>query len=185
MRRFRATAVLLLVLIACSQPSSVSSEDAKPSDTSPPSSSLIIDQASESNQESDVEKTTKSRELVELEEIWDLAASRPGTDIGQVFQLFRLKQSLGPRNLACLNPESQDVCERIVEAINIVGLHEKQVALLLESLELPHRVLQRDCELLVVTQEFVAGRVNLAVADGIVTGWGSEGSAEFHNEGVC
>jgi len=37
----------------------------------------------------------------------------------------------------------------------------------------------------VVTQEFVAGRVNLAVADGIVTGWGSEGSAEFHNEGVC
>ena len=33
------------------------------------------------------------------------------TDIGQVFQLFRLKQSIGPRNLACYDETSGDVCE--------------------------------------------------------------------------
>ena len=185
MRHILAILVVVSLSMSCSQDPSVSNEDALVNGSSQASTSLAVDQANESNQDSDVEEIVKPPELVELEEIWDLAASRPGADVGQVFQLFRLKQSLGPRNLPCYDPESQDVCEKIVEAINIVGLTERQVGLLLDSLELPHRVLQRDCEVLMVTQEFVAGRVNLAVADGVVTGWGSEGSAKFHNEGDC
>ncbi len=114
-----------------------------------------------------------------------MAAARPGADIGQVFQLFRLKQSLGPRNLACYDETSGEVCEKIVEAINIVGLAEEHVTLLLDSLELPHRVVERDCELLMVTQEFIAGRVNLAVAKGIVTGWASEGGRNFEENDNC
>ena len=129
--------------------------------------------------------TQKTPELERLEDIWDMAAARPGADIGQVFQLFRLKQSIGPRNLACYEETSGDVCEKIVEAINIVGLAEDQVTLLLDSLELPHRVVERDCELLMVTQEFIAGRVNLAVANGIVMGWASEGGRNFEESDSC
>ena len=129
--------------------------------------------------------TQKTPELERLEDIWDMAAARPGADIGQVFQLFRLKQSIGPRNLACYEETSGDVCEKIVEAINIVGLAEDQVSLLLDSLELPHRVVERDCELLMVTQEFIAGRVNLAVANGIVMGWASEGGRNFEESDSC
>ncbi len=129
--------------------------------------------------------TQKTPELERLEDIWDMAAARPGADIGQVFQLFRLKQSIGPRNLACYDETSGDVCEKIVEAINIVGLAEDQVSLLLDSLELPHRVVERDCELLMVTQEFIAGRVNIAVANGIVIGWASEGGRNFEESDSC
>ena len=127
----------------------------------------------------------KPPELERLEDVWDMAAARPGADVGQVFQLFRLKQSLGPRNLACYDETSGEVCEKIVEAINIVGLAEEHVTLLLDSLELPHRVVERDCELLMVTQEFIAGRVNLAVAKGIVTGWASEGGRNFEENDNC
>ena len=130
-------------------------------------------------------RSEKTPELLRLEEVWDLAAARPGADIGQVFQLFRLKQSLGPKNLACYDETSGDVCENIVEAINIIGLTEGHVILLLDSLELPHRVVERDCELLMVTEEFVAGRVNLAVADDIVTGWASEGGRNFEEGESC
>ena len=129
--------------------------------------------------------TQKPSELERLEDVWDMAAARPGADIGEVFQLFRLKQSLGPRNLACYDETSGEVCEKIVEAINIVGLAEEHVTLLLDSLELPHRVVERDCELLMVTQEFIAGRVNLSVAKGIVIGWASEGGRNFEESANC
>ena len=129
--------------------------------------------------------TQKPPELERLEDVWDMAAARPGADIGEVFQLFRLKQSLGPRNLACYDETSGEVCEKIVEAINIVGLAEEHVTLLLDSLELPHRVVERDCELLMVTQEFIAGRVNLSVAKGIVIGWASEGGRNFEESDNC
>lgn len=185
MRQFFAVTIFLTALTACSQDSSLSGEDPQVSDTAQVAPSLVVDQTGESNQESGTDQIVKSPELIKLEDVWDLVASRPGADIGQVFQLFRLKQSLGPRNLPCFDPKSEDVCARIVEAISIMGLTEQQVALLLDSLELPHRVIQRDCELLPVTEDFVAGRVNLAVADRVVTGWGSEGSEEFHYDGAC
>ena len=185
MRPFFAVTFCATALMACSQDSSLSGDDFPVNDTAQVATSLVVDQTTESDQESGTDEIIKSPELVKLEDIWELVASRPGADIGQVFQLFRLKQSLGPRNVPCFDPKSEDVCARIVEAISIVGLTEQQVGLLLDSLELPHRAIQRDCELLPVTKDFVAGRVNLAVADGVVTGWGSEGSEEFHYEGAC
>ena len=185
MRQFFAVTFFLTALMACSQDSSLSGEDVQGNDTAQVATSVVVDPTAELDQESETDQIVKPAELVKLEDIWDLAASRPGVDIGQVFQLFRFKQSLGPRNLPCFDPKSEDVCARIVEAISIVGLTEQQVGLLLDSLELPHRAIQRDCELLPVTEDFVAGRVNLAVADGVVTGWGSEGSEKFHYEGDC
>ena len=185
MRPFFAVTFCATALMACSQDSSLSGEAVQVNDTAQVATSLVVDQTAELDQESGTDQIVKPAELVKLEDIWDLAASRPGADIGQVFQLFRLKQSLGPRNVPCFDPKSEDVCAKIVEAISIVGLTEQQVGLLLDSLELPHRAIQRDCELLPVTEDFVAGRVNLAVADGVVTGWGSEGSEEFHYEGAC
>ena len=185
MRPFFAVTFCATALMACSQDSSLSGDDLPVDDTAQVATSLVVDQIIESDQESGTDEIIKSPELVKLEDIWELVASRPGADIGQVFQLFRLKQSLGPRNLACFDPKSEDVCARIVEAISIVGLTEQQVALLLNSLELPHRVIERDCELLPVTEDFVAGRVNLAVAEGLVTGWGSEGSERSYYDGAC
>jgi len=181
MRQFFAIMIFAAALTACSQDSSLSGEEPQMGDAAQAVTSLAVDQASESA----TEQIVKRPELVRLEDVWDLAASRPGADIGLVFQLFRLKQSLGPRNVPCFDPKSEDVCARIVEAINIVGLTEQQVGLLLDSLELPHRVIARDCEVLMVTREFTAGRVNLAVAEGVVTGWASEGSEESHFDDAC
>ncbi len=96
MRHILAILVVVSLSMSCSQDPSVSNEDALVNGSSQASTSLVVDQANESNQDSDVEEIVKPPELVELEEIWDLAASRPGADVGQVFQLFRLKQSLGP-----------------------------------------------------------------------------------------
>ena len=178
MKRIAGSALSLLVLAACS---STAAQDPELKDSRENPSTEVTD-LSQSTASTQLEKPP---ELVRLEEVWDLAASRPGADIGQVFQLFRLKQSLGPKNLACYDQESGDVCEKIVDAINIVGLTELQVTLLLDSLELPHRVIERDCELLMVTQEFVAGRVNLAVSEGGVTGWASEGGRNFEASENC
>ena len=178
MKKFAVSGLLVLVLAACSSTSDT--PVAMVEDTA----TTMAEDAFVGEEPSPVE-ATKSPELMQLEETWDFAASRPGSDIGQVFQLFRLKQSLGPKNLACYDQESGNVCEEIVEAINVVGLTEQQLTLLLDSLELPHRVIERDCELLMVTEEFVAGRVNFSVNDGLVTGWASEGGGNFLDQENC
>ncbi|HAX05875.1 MAG TPA: hypothetical protein DCX77_09370 [Acidimicrobiaceae bacterium] len=178
MKSFFTVGVFILLLAACSSTSDTAI--AKVDDTA---TTIVEDAVPE--EESTPTALDKSPELIQLEEAWDVAASRPGADIGQVFQLFRLKQSLGPKNLACYDPESGDVCQEIVEAINVVGLTEQQLTLLLDSLELPHRVIERDCELLMVTEEFVGGRVNFSVFEGVVTGWASEGGGSFLDEGTC
>ncbi len=178
MKSFFTVGVFILLLAACS--STPDTAIAKVDDTA---TTIVEDAVPE--EESTPTALDKSPELIQLEEAWDVAASRPGADIGQVFQLFRLKQSLGPKNLACYDPESGDVCQEIVEAINVVGLTEQQLTLLLDSLELPHRVIERDCELLMVTEEFVGGRVNFSVFEGVVTGWASEGGGSFLDEGTC
>tara|TARA_Y100001970_G_C14220423_1_gene852312 strand:- start:714 stop:1250 length:537 start_codon:yes stop_codon:yes gene_type:complete len=170
--------LLLLVFATCS---CAATQDPKLEDSAPRTSSTTT-RVPQTTTSTSIEKPP---ELLRLEEAWDLAAARPGADIGQVFQLFRLKQSLGPKNMACYDEVSGDVCEQIVEAINIVGLPEEHVTLLLDSLELPHRVIERDCELLMVTQEFIAGRVNLAIAEGTVTGWASEGGRNFDQSRNC
>jgi len=178
MKSFFTVGVFILLLAACSSTSDTAIP--KVDDTA---TTIVEDAVPE--EESTPTALDKSPELIQLEEAWDVAASRPGADIGQVFQLFRLKQSLGPKNLACYDPESGDVCQEIVEAINVVGLTEQQLTLLLDSLELPHRVIERDCELLMVTEEFVGGRDNFSVFEGVVTGWASEGGGSFLDEGTC
>jgi len=178
MKRFAAISLIALLLTACS--SSSNTVTAKVDDTV-----TTIAEEAVAEEKPPPTAAPKSTELMQLEDAWDFAASRPGSDIGQVFQLFRLKQSLGPKNIACYDPESGDVCEEIVKAINVVGLTEQQLTLLLDSLELPHRVIERDCELLMVTEEFVGGRVNYSVFEGVVTGWASEGGGSFLDEGNC
>jgi len=178
MKKVIVEVLLLLIFATCS--CSVT-QDPQPELSEPlhsPTTSQLAQSATSA-------PTQKPPELERLEDVWDMAAARPGADIGEVFQLFRLKQSLGPRNLACYDETSGEVCEKIVEAINIVGLAEEHVTLLLDSLELPHRVVERDCELLMVTQEFIAGRVNLSVAKGIVIGWASEGGRNFEESDNC
>ena len=181
MKRFFIGSLVLIFFTACSSASNTELEagDGRPTTTT---SGYAIEDEPEPTESTTV---SKPPELVRLEDAWDFAASRPGTDIGQVFQLFRLKQSLGPKNLACYDPESGDVCEQIVEAINVVGLTEQQLTVLLDSLELPHRVVERDCEPLMITEEFVAGRVNFSVFEGVVTGWASEGGQSFRDNGSC
>ena len=178
MKKVIVEVLLLLIFATCS--CSVT-QDPQPELSEP----LTSPTTSQLAQSATSAPTQKPPELERLEDVWDMAAARPGADIGEVFQLFRLKQSLGPRNLACYDETSGEVCEKIVEAINIVGLAEEHVTLLLDSLELPHRVVERDCELLMVTQEFIAGRVNLSVAKGIVIGWASEGGRNFEESDNC
>ncbi len=178
MKKVIVEVLLLLIFATCS--CSVT-QDPQPELSEP----LTSPTTSQHAQSATSAPTQKPPELERLEDVWDMAAARPGADIGEVFQLFRLKQSLGPRNLACYDETSGEVCEKIVEAINIVGLAEEHVTLLLDSLELPHRVVERDCELLMVTQEFIAGRVNLSVAKGIVIGWASEGGRNFEESDNC
>ena len=181
MKRFFIGSLVLILFTACSSASNVEPE-AEDSQTTTTNS---VNEVADEPEPTESTVAAKPPELVRLEDAWDFAASRPGTDIGQVFQLFRLKQSLGPKNLACYDPESGDVCEQIVEAINVVGLTEQQLAVLLDSLELPYRVVERDCEPLMITKEFVAGRVNVSVFEGVVTGWASEGGQSFWDEGSC
>ena len=178
MKKVIVEVLLLLIFATCS--CSVT-QDPQPELSEP----LTSPTTSQLAQSATSAPTQKPPELERLEDVWDMAAARPGADIGEVFQLFRLKQSLGPRNLACYDQTSGEVCEKIVEAINVVGLAEEHVTLLLDSLELPHRVVERDCELLMVTQEFIAGRVNLSVAKGIVIGWASEGGRNFEESDNC
>ena len=178
MKKVIVEVLLLLIFATCS--CSVT-QDPQPELSEP----LTSPTTSQLAQSATSAPTQKPPELERLEDVWDMAAARPGADIGEVFQLFRLKQSLGPRNLACYDQTSGEVCEKIVEAINIVGLAEEHATLLLDSLELPHRVVERDCELLMVTQEFIAGRVNLSVAKGIVIGWASEGGRNFEESDNC
>lgn len=177
MKRFAIIGLIVLLLAACSSSDTATAEADEMATT--------IAREAIVEEEPPPTAAPKSQELMQLEDAWDFAASRPGADIGQVFQLFRLKQSFGPKNLACYDPESGNVCEDIVEAINVVGLTEQQLTLLLESLELPHRVIERDCELVMVTEEFVAGRVNFSVFEGVVTGWASEGGGNFLNDANC
>ncbi|MDP6283109.1 MAG: hypothetical protein QGF99_05735 [Acidimicrobiales bacterium] len=171
MKRFFIVTLSLVLLTACSSAPNAKSGAGDSQTTTTISGNAATDES----QPTESTMVAKPPELIQLEDAWDSAASRPGADIGQVFQLFRLKQSLGPKNLACYDPDSGDVCEQIVEAIDVVGLTELQLTLLLDSLELPHRVIERDCEPLMVTEEFVAGRVNFSVFEGVVTGWASEG----------
>ena len=178
MKKVIVEVLLLLIFATCS--CSVT-QDPQPELSEP----LTSPTTSQLAQSATSAPTQKPPELERLEDVWDMAAARPGADIGEVFQLFRLKQSLGPRNLACYDETSGEVCEKIVEAINIVGLAEEHATLLLDSLELPHRVVERDCELLMVTQEVIAGRVNLSVAKGIVIGWASEGGRNFEESDNC
>ena len=181
MKKVIVEVLLLLIFATCS--CSVT-QDPQP-ELSEPLTGPATSQIAQTATSAPSAPAQKPPELERLEDVWDMAAARPGADIGQVFQLFRLKQSLGPRNLACYDETSGEVCEKIVEAINIVGLAEEHVTLLLDSLELPHRVVERDCELLMVTQEFIAGRVNLSVAKGIVIGWASEGGRNFEESDNC
>ena len=115
MKKVIVEVLLLLIFATCS--CSVT-QDPQPELSEPlpsPTTSQLAQSATSA-------PTQKPPELERLEDVWDMAAARPGADIGEVFQLFRLKQSLGPRNLACYDETSGEVCEKIVEAINIVGL---------------------------------------------------------------
>ncbi|MDP6862669.1 MAG: hypothetical protein QGH80_03195 [Acidimicrobiales bacterium] len=181
MKRLFIGTLLLALLTACSSASNAESETGDNRAATTTSGNEVADEPEPTESTS----VAKPPDLVRLEDAWDFAASRPGADIGQVFQLFRLKQSLGPKNLACYDPESGDVCEQIVEAINVVGLSEQQLTVLLDSLELPHRVVERDCEPLMITEEFVAGRVNFSVFEGVVTGWASEGGQGVWDDENC
>lgn len=181
MKRLFICTLLLVLLTACSSTSNAEPEAGDSRATTTTSDNEVADEPAPTESTS----VAKPPELVRLEDAWDFAASRPGADIGQVFQLFRLKQSLGPKNLACYDLESGDVCEQIVQAINVVGLSEQQLTVLLDSLELPHRVVERDCEPLMITEEFVAGRVNFSVFEGVVTGWASEGGQGFWDDENC
>ena len=95
MKKFAVSGLLVLVLAACSSTSDTPVAMVEDTATTMAEDAFVGEEPSPA-------EATKSPELMQLEETWDFAASRPGSDIGQVFQLFRLKQSLGPKNLACL-----------------------------------------------------------------------------------
>tara|TARA_B100001996_G_scaffold205294_1_gene157256 strand:- start:319 stop:978 length:660 start_codon:yes stop_codon:yes gene_type:complete len=128
---------------------------------------------------------TKSDEQILIEDLWDKQAARAEVDIERVFRLFQQKQAVGPYNMACWGPivedkvsddsngdtssssvvvpevEGPNVCEELAHAMGLLGGPLKDVLPLLDSLQLPWRLVVRDCEGQPVTLDIEAGRVNL------------------------
>ena len=88
-----------------------------------------------------------------------------------------------PRNLACYEETSSDVCEKIVEAINI-SLAEDQVSLLLDSWSFRTEWLSETVNSLWSRKNLLRAS-ELAVASGIVMGWASEGGRNFEESDSC
>jgi len=117
--------------------------------------------------------TEKSPEQELIENLWDQQAARPGADIERVFSLYRKKVALGPRNIACWDPEmvKEDLCVELVDAMALLDVPAREIIPLLDSLELPWRFVGRDCEPQAITLDIQAGRVNLETIDDVVVAY--------------
>jgi len=121
----------------------------------------------------EVESVVKSPEQELVETLWDRQASRPGANIERVFNLYRQKAAVGPRNIACWDPElvEVDLCAELVNAMALLDVPLSEIVPLLDSLELPWRLVGRDCEPQAVTLDIQAGRVNLETIDDVVVAY--------------
>ena len=120
-----------------------------------------------------VKQVEKAPEQQFIEDMWDKQAVRPGADIEKVFRLYQEKAAIGPKNMACWDPQNTeaDLCTELVKSMVLLDVHLKEIIPLLESLELPWRLVVRDCEPQMVTQDIQAGRVNLETIDDVITGY--------------
>tara|TARA_B110000008_G_scaffold110440_1_gene113447 strand:- start:98 stop:646 length:549 start_codon:yes stop_codon:yes gene_type:complete len=120
-----------------------------------------------------LEPVEKAPEQQFIEDMWDQQAARPGADIEKVFRLYQEKAAIGPKNMACWDPQNieADVCTELVKSMVLLDVHLKEIIPLLDSLELPWRLVVRDCEPQVVTKDIQAGRVNLETIDDVITGY--------------
>ena len=120
-----------------------------------------------------LEPVEKEPEQQFIEDMWDKQAARPGADIEIVFRLYQEKAAIGPKNMACWDPQNieADVCTELVKSMVLLDVHLKEIIPLLDSLELPWRLVVRDCEPQAVTKDIQAGRVNLETIDDVVTGY--------------
>ncbi len=115
----------------------------------------------------------KSPEQELIENLWDQQAARPGSDIERVFRLYQKKVAIGPRNMACWDPEmvKEDLCVEIVDAMALLDVPAREIIPLLDSLQLPWRFVGRDCEPQPITLDIQAGRVNLETIDDVVVAY--------------
>ena len=115
----------------------------------------------------------KSPEQELIENLWDQQAARPEADIERVFRLYQKKAAVGPRNMACWDPEmvKEDLCVELVVAMALLDVPAREIIPLLESLQLPWRFVGRDCEPQPITLDIQAGRVNLETIDDVVVAY--------------
>jgi|TARA_B100001758_G_scaffold40753_1_gene31859 hypothetical protein len=115
----------------------------------------------------------KSPEQELIENLWDQQAARPGSDIERVFRLYQKKVAIGPRNMACWDPEmvKEDLCVELVDAMALLDVPAREIIPLLDSLQLPWRFVGRDCEPQPITLDIQAGRVNLEIIDDVVVAY--------------
>ncbi|MFO4631467.1 MAG: hypothetical protein ACJ05G_03885 [Actinomycetota bacterium] len=120
-----------------------------------------------------VEPVEKAPEQQFIEDMWDKQAAQPGADIAKVFRLYQEKAAIGPKNMACWDPQNTeaDVCTELVKSMVLLDVHLREIIPLLDSLELPWRLVVRDCEPQVVSKDIQAGRVNLETIDDVITGY--------------